>query len=97
VKKFFSIILFFVFLFNISGYYYLVCLLQRNLQADIKQEIRKGLKESDLSLIVVAANVEKQLCWLKPGKEFRFKGELFDIFKTKTIDQQKHFYCIKDI
>jgi hypothetical protein len=86
-----------VFLFNIERDYVVFTLLQNNIQREIKQQIRKGLKEEDLSLIVTDTHNESEIRWIKPGKEFRFEGELYDIVKTRIIDQKTCYYCIRDI
>ena len=71
--------------------------LQNNIQQEIKHKIRKGLKGKDLSIIVVSLNNEKEIEWIKKNKEFRYKGLMYDVVKTKIKNNKKIYYCINDI
>jgi hypothetical protein len=84
------------FLFNIGGYFIWFNIIKNKIQKEIRQEIRKGLSEKDLILITVAVNEESEICWIKPGKEFSYRGEMFDVVKIKTSSDKKFFYCIND-
>jgi hypothetical protein len=85
------------FLFNIGGYYVWFNVIKNKLQKEIRQEIRQGLSEKDLTLIVVPADDESGICWIKPGKEFTYQGNMFDVVKTKINGNKKFYYCINDI
>jgi hypothetical protein len=84
------------FLFNIAGYYLLFSYVKNSLQKQIRREIRQGLSEKDLTLISVPINDESGICWIKAGKEFTYKGEMYDVVKIRIRDNQKFFYCIND-
>jgi len=71
--------------------------LQKNIHNEIKQEIRKGLNEKELSLIIVSVNNDRDIFWIKKGKEFRYKGAMYDIVKTKIKGRKKYYYCINDL
>jgi len=71
--------------------------MQYQAQQEIQHEIKKGLKEKDLSLIVVPVNNEKDIFWVKPGKEFRYRGAMYDVVKTRIAGQKKYYYCINDV
>lgn len=96
MKKYITILILSVFLFNIGGYYLWFSVLQYHVQNEIRQEIRKGLKEDDLTLIIVPAGGESSLRWIRPGKEFRYKGEMYDVVRTRNQHRQKQYYCIAD-
>ena len=97
MKKYTSFILLIIILFVSSGYQLYFKYLQYIIQQEVKQEIRKGLSEKDLSLIIVSSKNEKEINWIKKDKEFRYKGFLFDIVKTKTKGSKKYYYCINDL
>jgi len=97
VRKYLSVILLFFFLFNMGGYYLWFNYLKNNIQKEIRREIRKGLSEKDLTLITVPVNDESGICWIKPAKEFTYRGEMYDVVKIKISDNKKFIYCINDI
>jgi len=84
------------FLFNIVGYYLLFSYVKNNIQKEVRREIRQGLAEKDLTIITVPVSDESGICWLKAGKEFTYRGEMFDVVKIKIVKDKKCFYCIND-
>jgi len=97
VKKYFSTILLLIFLFNVGGYYLCFKLVQYNIQKELKKEIRRGLKDEELSLIVISADMKNEIVWIKQHKEFLYHGEMYDLVKTEIQDQKIYYYCINDI
>jgi hypothetical protein len=97
LRKYISAILIFVFLFDLGGYYLLFCIWQNNTRKEIRQEIRNGLKEDDLSLIIVSINEVSGISWIESDKEFRYQGDMYDVVKIKIHNQKKYYYCIRDI
>jgi hypothetical protein len=65
MRKYTSILLLNIFLFNIGGYYLLFSILQFSIQQEIEQEISKNLKDQDLILITASANNEADIAWIK--------------------------------
>lgn len=96
MRKLISFLLAITFLFNIGGYYLWFCVLQNNIQKEIKHEIRRGIKDDDLCLLILTPANEHTFHWIKPEKEFRHLGEMFDVVKSKIIIHKKYYYCIKD-
>lgn len=94
MRKIIAIISLVVILFNIGGYFLYFTYLKSVIQKDIKAQIRKGLKEEDLTLIVVTDEIS--LKWLKEGKEFSCNGDMFDVVKKKTEGDSTYYYCIND-
>jgi hypothetical protein len=91
-----SIGLLMFFLFNIGGYFVWFNIMKNKIQKEIRQEIRQGLTEKDLTLISVPVNDESGICWIKPGKEFTFGDKMYDVVKIKIDGTRKLFYCIED-
>ena len=96
-KRYLSAALLLIFLFNVGGYFFYFKFLQYKLQKEIKQEIRSGLKEDELLLIIVPINEKNQITWVKKNKEFLYQGEMYDIIKTKNQNQKTYYYCINDL
>lgn len=96
LRKYLSAIILMFFLFNIVGYYLWFSYVKNNIQKEIRQEIRKGLEDKDLTLITIPIDDESGLCWIKPGKEFTYHGEMFDVVKIKISNNKKYIYCIND-
>ncbi len=96
IKKSFSFILILAILFNSGGYYFLFCIMQNNIQREIKHKIRNSLNDEELTLIVSSKENEKKIQWIKPNKEFRFKGEMYDVVRATMVKGIKYLYCIND-
>ncbi|NOZ35224.1 MAG: hypothetical protein GXO80_07995 [Chlorobi bacterium] len=97
MKKYTSLILLIIILFVSNEYYLYFKYLQYNIHQEVKQEIKKGLDEKDLTLIIVPFNNEKEIIWTKKNKEFKYKGSMYDIVKTKIKNKKNYYYCINDI
>ena len=96
LRKYLALIVLMFFLFNIVGYYLLFSYVKNNIQKEVRREIRQGLAEKDLTIITVPISDESGICWLKAGKEFTYRGEMFDVVKIKIVKDKKCFYCIND-
>jgi hypothetical protein len=96
LRKYLSVIILMFFLFNIGGYYLWFNYVKNSIQREIRREIRQGLSEKDLTLITVPVNDESGICWIKPGKEFTYMGEMYDVVKIRIRDNQEFIYCIND-
>ncbi len=96
MRKYIALLILSVFLFNIEGYYLLFCVLQYSIKKEVRQEIRKGLKDEDLTVIIMPENDEAGIIWLKPGKEFRYNDEMYDVVKIHYKHQKKYYHCITD-
>lgn len=83
-------------LFNVFGYDLIFKIMQNNLKKQIKQEIKQGLKDEELTVIIVSLNEESKLYWVKPNKEMIYKGKMYDIVRTKIQNEKKYYYCIND-
>jgi len=97
MRKFTSLILLIIILFVSNGYYLYFKYLQHNIQQEIKQKIRKGLDEKDLEVIIVPFSNNKEIIWTKKNKEFKYKGAMYDIVKTKIKNGKSYYFCINDI
>ncbi len=96
MRKYITLLIVPVFLFNIGGYYLWFSVLQYNIQQEVRLEIRKGLQEKDLTLISMPADNKAGFSWIKPGKELRYKGEMYDVVKMRVQNGNKIYYCLND-
>ncbi|MEI7597185.1 MAG: hypothetical protein WCK02_15660 [Bacteroidota bacterium] len=96
MRKFISIFLLFIFSFNIGGYFVLFNFLALKIQREIKLEIRKGIPDKELTLIITLINNESSLSWVKKNKEFFYKGEMYDVVRTRIVGNKKYYYSIND-
>jgi hypothetical protein len=97
MRKFISLLIIVVLLLDIGGYYLWFLIWKNSAQQEISQEIKKGLKGVELSLIEVSNNEQSNISWIKPNKEFRYKGDMYDIVNVKIQNKYTLYYCIKDI
>ncbi len=98
MKKNISIILFLLlFVFLSSGYFVYFKILQINIKQDIKLNIRNGLKDEDLTLIIIPADNKDDIIWTKKNKEFRFNDNIYDIVRFEVKNNKIFYYCINDI
>ncbi len=96
LRKFISIILILLFLFYSAGICLVFHFIRYTVREEIEEEIKRGLEESDLSVITIYDTDREGIDWIRPGKEFRYKGEMYDVVKTRTTDHKKYLYCIND-
>ncbi len=93
-----------IFLYGSGGYYYCFSFYQYSIKREIKQLIRKGINENELTEITVpysgvTQTITERYCgivWIKPAKEFKYHGQMFDVVKSSLKDGKKHFLCIND-
>lgn len=71
--------------------------LQHNIQQEINNEIKEGLNEKDLSVVIIPLKDENKIIWTKKNKEFKYKGLMYDVVKTKIKNGNKYYYCINDV
>jgi hypothetical protein len=96
MRKPLSLLLTLIFLFNIGGYYLWFTVQQKKINEAVELQIRNGLKKEDLTLVIVPQNDENRVTWIKPAKEFRLNGEMYDVVFSKTEGQSNYYYCIID-
>ena len=97
MRKYTSLIILVIFLFNIGGYYLWFSILQKGIQSEVRHEIGEGLKDENLALVIVPLNDQGGISWIEQGKEFSYKGEMYDVVRIEIKNQDKYFFCIKDI
>jgi hypothetical protein len=82
---------------NACGFYVFFNQAQNMIRREIRGRIRDGLNESDLVNLEINDENRQEFHWIKPGKEFSFHGNLFDVVKTEKVDGKSILCCINDI
>jgi hypothetical protein len=97
MRKYLSMITVCLILFNLGGYYVRFGIMQFSIHQEIKQTIRKNLKDSELTLIVVSDREKSDIRWIENGKEFSLNGEMYDVVRIKIQNGKTSYYCINDV
>ncbi len=92
MKKAISIFLLSLFLFNILGYY----IVFKAAQYQIQTEVYKNVRLKELTTLIISKKDISAVEWLKQGKEFRYKGDMYDIVSSEETNEKITFRCIKD-
>ena len=96
MKKTSAILLLCIFSFNLVGLFFIFKAQQYQVRQEIKQHIKKGIPENELTQIIVTPENKNQLNW-EHEKEFRYKSEMYDVVKKEIIDGTTIlYYCIAD-
>lgn len=74
------------------GYYFVIRHFQYQQKKAVKEKIISGLKEEELEVILLT----DEISWKDDGKEFLYRGEMYDIVKAKTTKGKVLLYCIND-
>ena len=92
LKKTISVVLLFIFLYNISGYY-LAFTFQ---QSGIKETVQHTFKETDDLLVLrILPGEEKNITW-NGSDEFSLNGKMYDVAFTKQEGNILYLYCHSD-
>jgi hypothetical protein len=98
MKKTLAIFIIVLLLFNSMGYYIVFKTMQYAIKKEIKNSIKQGVPDKNLSLIKVAVNDEQnqaEIEWLEEH-EFRYRGQMFDVVRSSLSNDTSYYYCIND-
>jgi hypothetical protein len=100
MKRLLSILFLLIFVYNLAGYFVVFRLEQYAVKRSMKALIKSGLNEEALEKVVVPnGDISTErfgFRLLDEGKEFMYKGKLYDIVKSSTDGKNTVFYCIND-
>ena len=67
------------------------------MRKEIKKQIKEGVPEDELTIIKQTSENFDELVWIKPNKEFTYKGTMYDVVR-KTIEYNGDvtYHCIND-
>lgn len=102
MKRLISILLLFVFLFNIVGYVLLFYMQQHNVKQraelyrnNFKNYVFKNYSENLLKITIKKSDI-KSVYFKDNGKEMFHNNELYDIISSNELNDEIIFYCMSD-
>ena len=97
MKKLVAITVLSIFLFNLGGFFLVFKYQQSVVRKEIKKQIKEGVPEDELTIIKQTSEIFDELVWIKPKKEFTYKGTMYDVVR-KTIEDNGDitYHCIND-
>ena len=95
-KKIIPILLLLAIIINVMGIYPVFKLLQYQTRKERKYAIKNSVPTNQLHVIVVSTANENELKWVRPGKEFIYKENMYDIVRVQKIGDSTRYLCIND-
>ncbi len=92
-----ALLLLMVMLVNTAWYYPVTHYHRGQIRREMKRRIKSEIPENQLHIITVQNTDDPSITWMKDGKEFRYKGMMYDIVKSRKTDSTIEYYCINDI
>lgn len=77
---------------NHAGYYLLSFLQQMELKREAREEVIRSLPLSQLDCIVSNPDIR----WEEEGREFYYKGHMYDVASIREENGRTVIYCLKD-
>ena len=94
MKRLLSISLLLCFIISLAGYFPAFLVLKHTARQEIKYRIKQGVRDSELHKIVFASNEKPD--WVRKGKEFWYKNQLYDIVSKEINGEDIVYYCVND-
>lgn len=92
-----SISLLFLFLFNLIGGISLLLIQRHKRHEAVEAIIASEAYSHRLTQLHITADLKNEINWVEPGREFRYKGEMYDVVRTAPQDDGSIIYhCIAD-
>jgi hypothetical protein len=89
-----SLLVLSILLLSMSGYYPIFKLEQWKIRKEVKKRMKESLPLEDL--VCVSSQNADEIEWEEEGKEFRYKGQMYDIVYVENMGSMSHYYCIHD-
>ena len=61
----------------------------------MKEKILHEVNEEELTVIPIIEN-SKEISWEDNGREFTYRGNMYDLVKKQTVNGKQVLYCIND-
>ena len=92
-----SISLLFLFLFNLIGGISLLLIQRHKRHEAVEAMIASEAYVHRLTQLHITADQNHEIHWVEADKEFRYRGEMYDVVRTETLsDGSIIFHCIPD-
>jgi hypothetical protein len=99
MKKFLSIFLLVIFLFNLAGYFIVFKVIQYSVQQEMKVYLQKNSSDKETEIITIPTiEIASPSSRIKftDDDEFIYNGKLYDIISSKSSNGYTTFYCMND-
>ena len=96
IKKIAPILLLFIFIFNIAGYYFAFKAVQLAIKHNVHSEIKSGVFTKKLSVITVNKSDLSSINWIEYGKEMIYNKKIYDIVKSDETAETITYDCMND-
>ncbi|WP_339787225.1 MAG: hypothetical protein ACMVP2_05630 [Imperialibacter sp.] len=91
----------YVFLFSFLFNYFGICTIfevqQFIIRREVKEQIEAGVPDDKLHKLSFAVDQIPNLEWEEEGREFRFKGQMYDIVRREVVADSVYYFCINDV
>jgi mRNA-degrading endonuclease YafQ of YafQ-DinJ toxin-antitoxin module len=98
LKKIVAISLLLILLFAYGGYWIVFKLQQYHIRSEVKQAIKNGISEEEISTFVLA-DLENlpanEFAWVH-AKEFKLNGAYYDVIRTEVKGDSVLLFCFHD-
>jgi len=84
-----------ILLLGMASYYPVFKFDQWQIHKAISRQLEKLIPENELEVISVAQN-SNEIQWIRKDREFRYKGHLYDVVRSKKTGSVIRYYCIND-
>jgi len=96
VKKIGAVLIIFILLFNIAGFYLLFQIKRWSIREEVEQKLKKTIPEKYLTRIEITPQITEEIEWEEENEEFSFRGDMYDLAYQKKIGNKIYYYCFKD-
>jgi hypothetical protein len=85
LKRTIAILFSVIILFQLTGFLIIFKVKQQTIRKEIKHFIKNGVPQNELITIELNASNKMDFDW-KHSREFSYKGGMYDVVRTDTID-----------
>jgi hypothetical protein len=78
-----------------AGHYFAWLYARSEARREMKEQFIHSLPDSELEIISLTDNIH-DIKWEEEGREFLYKGEMYDVARIKTVDGKTLLYCVND-
>lgn len=97
MKRTIAILFSIIILFQLTGFLIIFKVKQQTIRKEIKHFIKNGVPQNELITIELNASNKMDFDW-KHSREFSYKGGMYDVVRTDTIDHKTVLlHCVNDI
>lgn len=73
---------------------------QQLVRREVKQQLKLGVNDDELYTFIIPNNLQEASSsgfnWVRPNKEFRYKGGMYDVIRKKQDVKTTEYTCISD-